>query len=243
MKLPHVFNARINRFRLFVLCLFSFAVNGVSQTDPALKGLKADFTFAAGIQMSNMKFKDNASSAYQFASKEQTPWKPSFTASVWVDIFKPDELQSVHFKTGLTLYDHKFHLRKDHVAGGIRYDLIIESTRLEIPALIKIPLRKSNGGFYLQGGVGFDFTIKWSDHRATYTFPSGLWLQETSDLKPKSTFATNILGGFGYELVLSTKKLLADVTYGLNPSVFEAGYGGAPGAMINALTFTVGVMF
>jgi hypothetical protein len=225
-------------FLYLVFCFLFVAGRASGQSDNSKNG-HVQFTFVAGVQASNMKFGEDDVGRYKFAVGEKTPWELSFTTAIWVDIADPTKGQRVHFKTGLTFYNNKFCYQEDFVAGNLRYDFNVESVRLEVPLLIKIPLQASSGGFYLQGGTGINFHVKFEDNLSVYTLSSSTLSSEYTELQP-NPLALNILFGGGYEFELGTQSLVADFLYGINPMLFKSGQG-APGTVQNSATIVVGL--
>ena len=197
------------------------------------------FSLAPGVQATNLKFQSEYSSEYLFADQYKTDWNLSFTASMWLEFYRKETFNRIRFKSGLTFYTNKFRIYEENPGAGLNHQLDIESTRIEVPIILKCYLSRNNT-FYLQGGIGLNRNIKWKDHLIVIVPPSYIY-RESSDLKPNN-LSVNILAGGGLDFSLGNRRFVTEISYGLNPLILQ-GKSNSPSVSINSFALNVGVSF
>lgn len=195
------------------------------------------FGLSIGSLISDINITSGGQPSYAYLDNEKTPWDVGITTSILLEFSSPKS--NSRFRTGLTYYSSSYRIYDENEATNLSHELTVENIRLEIPVLLKYSPLKRHTGFYLLGGAGINWSIKWEGNQVVKVLPSYV-LSESESLK-NNKFFVNILAGTGLEFPVRNKKCFIETTFGQGFLILEKK-SNSPSANISAFTLSAGLM-
>jgi len=195
------------------------------------------FGLSLGVLSSSLSVKsgDHPSLYYLDNNKAMTDF--SVMPALWVEFLSKSKFS---FRTGLTYYNSEYTSYDEDAATNLDHELIIKTSRIEMPLQVRFRPKKDNAGLYFTGGVGLNATLKWDDREITKVHSTGYVLSDGPVLE-NNDFFTNVLVGAGWDIKLAKRTFFLEGRYGWSQSVLSSSK--VPEGTLNAITFSAGILF